>query len=135
MKVVINTSIGGFGISPTTAYFMEKDMGIPCYIFARDRDESGEWLLIPIELSTQTKYGWVAHSTLNPVKGDRSYGIFSDIHDDRSNPSLVKAVETLGPEASGKFSNLKVVDIPDGVEYIVMTDNNGREWIAEKHRT
>jgi len=54
--------------------------------------------------------------------------------DDRSNPNLVSLVETLGPIASGKYSHLKVVEIPDDVQYTI-EEYDGVEWVAEHHRT
>lgn len=52
---------------------------------------------------------------------------------DRHDARLVKAVETRA-DVNGKFHNLKVVTIPDDVEYFI-ADDDGMEWIAEKHRT
>ena len=53
---------------------------------------------------------------------------------ERSDPNLVRVVEELGSGANGDFSMLKVVEIPDDVEWHVQ-DNDGDEWIAESHRT
>jgi hypothetical protein len=52
----------------------------------------------------------------------------------RDDPILVEVVEQLGEDASGHFADLKVVEIPDDVEWGIEEDN-GHEWIAEKHRT
>ena len=52
----------------------------------------------------------------------------------RNNVLLVKVIEELGDLANGKYSKLKVVEIPDDVEWEIEEDN-GIEWIAEKHRT
>ena len=54
--------------------------------------------------------------------------------EDRSNHTLVKCVEALGEDASGSFAKLKVVEIPDGVEWEI-GEYGGTEWVAEKHRT
>ena len=54
--------------------------------------------------------------------------------DDRTNPDLVKAVEKLGRTANGRLADLKVVEIPDGVEYTIQ-EYDGIEHIAEAHRT
>lgn len=59
------------------------------------------------------------------------YG-FEFMDDDRSNPALVKCVEDLGEDASGSFAELKVVEIPDGVEWEIDEDD-GMEWVVEKH--
>jgi hypothetical protein len=52
----------------------------------------------------------------------------------RDDPRLVEAVETLGDRASGAFAELKVVEIPDDVEWII-EEYDGAEWVSEKHRT
>jgi hypothetical protein len=36
--------------------------------------------------------------------------------------------------ANGSFSRLKIVEIPDGVEWTIQ-EFDGNEWVAEKHRT
>lgn len=57
---------------------------------------------------------------------------YSDIP--RNDPVLVEIVEQLGDAANGDYSELKVVEIPDGVEWYV-DEYDGFEHIAEKHRT
>lgn len=52
----------------------------------------------------------------------------------RNNPNLVKIVEEMGEAANGFISNLKVIEVPDGIEWTV-EEYDGWEWIAEKHRT
>ena len=51
----------------------------------------------------------------------------------RTDPVLVNVVENLGKEASGKYSHLEVVEIPDDVDWEI-EDYDGIETIAEKHR-
>lgn len=53
----------------------------------------------------------------------------------RSDPKLVEVVEKLGVEAaSGPLAELRIVEIPDGVEWHIH-DYDGAEHIAENHRT
>jgi len=52
---------------------------------------------------------------------------------DRSNPLLVETVQKLGAKANGLYSTLKIVEIPDDVEWRVDAVN-GKEVIREKHR-
>lgn len=53
----------------------------------------------------------------------------------RDDPDLVAIIEELGSqEVGGRYSTLKVVEIPEGVDWIIQ-DYDGVEWIAEKHRT
>lgn len=52
----------------------------------------------------------------------------------RDDPILIEVIEELDHEADTCFSNLKIVEIPDGVEWEVQ-EYDGYEHIAEKHRT
>ena len=55
--------------------------------------------------------------------------------DDRANPKLVRVIEKLGNErSSGFLATLKVVEIPDGIEWEI-DDYDGVETIHEKHRS
>ena len=51
----------------------------------------------------------------------------------RDDEALVKVVEQLGKKADGPYSSLKIVEIPDGVEWEI-GEYDGAEWVAEKHR-
>ena len=51
----------------------------------------------------------------------------------RADPRLVECVEKLG-EAAGRDCKLKIVEIPDGVDWTI-EEYDGSEWVAEKHRT
>lgn len=70
------------------------------------------------------------------VKGkENKNSIFTySFNDDRSNYLLIEAVSKLKDKANGLYSELKIVEIPDDIEWQVFAIN-GQEWIAEKHRT
>lgn len=53
---------------------------------------------------------------------------------DRDDPALIATVEALGEAASGRCASLKIIEIPDGVDWQV-EEYDGREHIAERHRT
>lgn len=52
---------------------------------------------------------------------------------ERADPDLIAVVEELGNGANGQFANLKIIDIPNDVEWEI-EEYDGVEWIAEKHR-
>jgi len=57
-----------------------------------------------------------------------------EYEEDRANPKLVKVVEELGDKADGSCAELKIVNIPDNIEWTIK-EYDGVEWVAEKHRT
>jgi len=52
----------------------------------------------------------------------------------RDDPVLVQVVEELGDAASGRHAKLKVVEVPDGIDYEI-DEYDGIERIAEVHRS
>lgn len=141
MKVVINRCFGGFGLSALA----EDELIGKC---------SHIELVEPIEYygGPGSKYYEVNKECLSPDRWRESYErdlrgeglarfydgkVISDNHRDEANRScsaLVGVVERLGAAASGKFAHLKVVEVPDGVEFEI-SEYDGIEHIAEAHRT
>ena len=54
--------------------------------------------------------------------------------DKRTDSLLVEVVEELGERASGEYAKLKVVELPEDVQWSIR-ERDGNEWIAENHRT
>ena len=52
----------------------------------------------------------------------------------RDDPILVEMVETMGDPVNGSCSDLRIVEIPDDVNWQV-DEYDGHEWVAEVHRT
>ena len=52
----------------------------------------------------------------------------------RDCPHLVRLVEEMGVKAGSTYSLLRIVEIPDDVEWQI-EEYDGSEWVAEKHRT
>ena len=52
----------------------------------------------------------------------------------RDDEHLIDVVELMGTEADGVYADLKIVDIPDDVNWCI-EEYDGREWVAERHRT
>ena len=123
MKIVINRCYGGFGLSHEAMMLYYQVKGIPVYpdVYPEDGEDAGNQIVAY----------W-------PVKEeDRVVGeVFPlSIYDiERTDPALVKVVEQLGDRASGYYSQLSVVEIPDDVKWMIQ-DYDGIEWIAEEHRT
>ena len=54
--------------------------------------------------------------------------------DKRTDSLLVEVVEELGERAFGECARLKVVEIPEDVQWSIK-EHDGNEWVAENHRT
>lgn len=59
---------------------------------------------------------------------------FHSRHIPRDDEHLIAVVELMGAEANNRFSELKIVEIPDDVNWYV-EEYDGLEWVAERHRT
>ena len=53
---------------------------------------------------------------------------------ERDDPVLIQVVEELGDAASGRYSSLKIVEIPDDIKWQI-EEYDGMEHVAEEHRT
>jgi len=68
-------------------------------------------------------------------EAQKKYGLPEyDFHCERDNPNLIKAVEEMGQDVNSRFSELKIVEIPDDVEWGI-DEYDGLESVAEVHRT
>ena len=52
----------------------------------------------------------------------------------RDDEHLIAVVELMGSAAYGGYAELKIVDVPDDVNWYV-EEYDGREWVAERHQT
>ena len=68
------------------------------------------------------------------LKGAELTDNFYDRDIPRDDPILIQVFEELGDAANGSCADLKIVDIPDDVEWQI-EEYDGNEWVAERHRT
>lgn len=61
-------------------------------------------------------------------------GDFYDRDIPRDDSALIQVVEEMGEAANGSCADLKIVDIPDDVDWYI-EEYDGNEWVAERHRT
>ena len=123
LKIVINKCYGGFDLSPEAKLRLYELGEKSCLSDAEDYF-GGNWSL---ELSAKTSISeWKTIFT-----PDGKYVITTNIA--RDNPNLIKVVEELGLKASGKFAELKIVEIPNDADWEI-DEYDGMESIHEKHR-
>lgn len=112
MKIVICDEHGGFGLSKK-AFERFLEAGYPEAI------KEKEWKDKEVQKDPRRAAWW-----------ERSY--LRDIP--RNDPLLIKIVEEMDQEAAGESAHLKIVEIPDDVNWEI-AEYDGAEWVAEKHRT
>ena len=141
MKIVINTCFGGFGVSQAATVRYNELKQRPCYLF-HQKDLKGPFVrILPGE---RPALGIFYAFDVNEIPLDRSdlwwkeHDASIDNHrynsEIRSDPALVQVVEELGEFADGPYARLKVIEIPDGVEFEI-DDYDGCETVREKHRS
>jgi len=147
-KIVINDCFGGYSISALATKELAKRKGRECFFFTIDLVTHG-YTPISVE-EADGAFLWYAYSVNNPkyfkLNERDDDGLFKsanerarkisldDIKNDRSDPDLISVIEQMGEAANGKCSKLKIIEIPDDVEWEI-DEYDGLERVAEKHRT
>ena len=111
MKIVINTCFGGFDLSDEAIQLYAKLAGINL-------------------VEGPMQYG-ITHFYVDSVSEENYFSYYQIARDDGF---LIETVETLGEAANGDCAALKVVEIPDDVDWEI-DEYDGNEHVAEKHRT
>ena len=142
-KVAINTCYGGFGLS-NAAYEKLIEWGIPVRNYKEPkRNENG---LYEIETDDEVIYDRELTLLGEDESNDKLYHFYKDAdnslfgrywdtwtRENRTHPLVIRVIEELGEAANSRCAKLKVVEIPDDVEYTI-GEYDGIEHIAEKHR-
>lgn len=137
MKVVINACFGGFGLSHEATMRYAELSGFELYVtetntlftsYSRVSPENRAPSPSPQEWANMT---FEERRETNRVQAEQN---FYDKDLARDDPVLVKVVEEMGEKASGRYARLKVVEIPDGVDWEIK-EYDGNEHVAEVHRT
>ena len=138
MQVVINNCFGGFGLSLKAQKRYAELKGFALFFYKQTRypwdgDKEEFTKITDIDkncfgsLSITKDLGNVTDSL-----PDGSYFFSHNI--ERTDPVLLQVIQELGDAANGECSSLKIVDIPDGVDWQI-DEYDGNEWVAEKHQT
>lgn len=140
IKIVINRCYGGFGLSHEAVLAYLDKCGTPVWTEATEKFSTlipFNYYLVPPEQRIEgSPDNWHEMTLAERAAHNAAYSetVFTDRDVARDDPYLVAVVEELGDAASGRHANLKVVDVPDDVNWYI-EDYDGLEWVAERHRT
>ena len=134
MKVILNKSYGGFSVSQKGYIAYAKKAGIDLYCYERTDSKTYTRVDDP-KTGHSALYSWFTKNhgkTVSSEKLDWSDCFYLN-SDKREDPILISVVEELGDEVNTIYSNLKVVDIPDDMDYVI-DDYDGVETLHERVR-
>lgn len=134
MNVVINSCYGGFNLSIEGLYrYCEKKYG-QAYVYKSDPERG---------IAHQVPYSDNLKSTLDYYISPEDHKGNVDLNNincimswniKRDDPILVAVVRELKEEADGRYSNLRIVEIPDDVKWHI-EEYDGMESVHEDHRS
>lgn len=142
MKVVINVCFGGFGLSHKAVLLYLKLKGKQVWVIdPTEKFGFRKYSLVPPEhrMQEMVPKQWRAMSLDKRALWNKQYTeqTFSeyDLQNDehRGDPLLVQVVEQLGKAANGQQADLKIVEVPDDVQWHIH-EYDGTEHVAENHR-
>jgi hypothetical protein len=135
-KIVINGDFGGFSLSYEGMMRYGELTGRPLFAFVDARPlnfTSG--CMVPYTASGEEAF--CIHYSTQPLDEKQNIvtGTYVSPHYlKRDDPHLIQVVEELGEKADGRCAHLKVVEIPDGIEWEI-DEYDGSERVDEKHRS
>jgi hypothetical protein len=139
-KIVINTTQGGFGLSPAATLELYT-RGSTAIVAQRVEDffpEKGDGSAFDFdEQMYRWREYWALGAPLDPFQTYFSMdGRFVLTYEKiaRDDSDLVDVVEKLGANANGPLATLQVIEIPDDVVW-QLEECEGLEHVAEAHRT
>jgi hypothetical protein len=132
MEVVINDCYGGFGLSPFGKVEYLKRKGKVCCFYRLIT--KGRYEKYTPNIKEKEYYITTTLDLGNVVPDFPKDYYFDDDGIERNDTDLIHIIEEFGSEkVSGYFANLKIIEIPDDVDWDI-EEYDGAEWIAEKHR-
>jgi hypothetical protein len=140
MKVAINACFGGFGLSTEAMKLLVARGSAAVKVQSLHDYTGGRMELMAVEHSPLVDVGdgFQAQTFLPDVlhRDGMVYTFEADYEErsERTDPHVIAVIEDLGARANGNCADLRVIEIPDGVEWEI-DEYDGREHVAERHRT
>lgn len=138
-EIVINTCYGGFGLSAEAIREYLKLLNKEPFFYIQTKNKYSDGIneYTRIENTNGELFVYILLKDIGEKTNELDYDDavwFSDRDIPRDDKYLVSVVKKLGKKAFGSFAKLKIVKIPNDVEWEI-EEHDGFEEVAEKHRT
>ena len=132
-KVILNKCFGGFDVSKEAYMLYAKKKGLTLHLY-ESKLINKNFIYKKVDNDSSLFRHYFTKDMGNNVEiSNEEYEKYclylNDGH--REDPVLIQVVEELGEKASGRFGDLKVVEIPDDLEYVI-DEYDGIETLHEK---
>ena len=138
MKIAVNKCFGGFDLSNQAVQRYLELTGKECYFYNQIKRSysDGKNEYVKCNASNENSL-FVSVSTRDLGEKteeipDEDYFYYGRI--ERTDPALIQTIEELRGDASGRFGNIQVVEIPDDINWEI-SDYDGIETVEEVHRS
>lgn len=143
-KIILNKDYGGFDVSPLAYKRYAEKLGRELFYYSGDAvvENRGIYYTRMSFDEFNTKHGFfsfysfmdLGKELVSDLAKDDNIEFLSLCERNREDPILIEVVEELGDKASGRFGDLKVVEIPDELANgnYVIDDYDGIETLHAK---
>lgn len=134
-KVILNKCCGGFNVSKEAYELYANKKGLKLYLYKSDYI-NGKWIYKKVTANDSDSISntyFIKDMGNNVEISDEDYEKYSLYLDDgyREDSTLIEVIEELEEKASGIYGDLKIVEIPDNLDYVI-DDYYGIETLHEK---
>jgi len=136
-KIVIHKGYGGFNLS--YKLIMRYAKLAMFNVYAYKCDYKSDYKNCEYIKLTEDEINYIDQDEIYYLYNNENVVTSEDSDDlylqsiDRSDCRLIMALEEMPDEM--EKCELKIVEIPDAVDWYIEEDDSGYEWIAERHRT
>ncbi len=132
-KVILNKCFGGFGVSKKAYELYTKKKGLNLFCYECDIKDYRNHIYKYAKDDNLFNHYFTKDFGDNVQISNEDYEKYSLYLDTRyrEDPILIEVIEELGEEANNKYSQLKIVEIPDNLNYTI-DDYDGIETLHQE---
>lgn len=133
-KVILNKCFGGFDVSKEAyeLYAKKKDLKIFCYEMDMEDIKNTKYKYAKKDNGLFINYFTKDFGNNVQITNEdyEKYNLYLDTSH-REDPILIEVIEELCEKANGRFGELKIVEIPDDLDYVI-DEYDGIETLHQK---